>query len=82
VSLLSGNSYLDIENNPEALKCFDSAIKADPTDPSAYYNKGVVYSKLGKRDEAVVWYYKCIDKDPNYSRAYNNLGKGILCIFV
>ncbi|MCX6673315.1 MAG: tetratricopeptide repeat protein [Methanothrix sp.] len=46
VALFSQGKY------DEAIKCYDQAIRLDPNDVAARYNKGVALDALGKTTEA------------------------------
>ena len=57
-----------------AIICFDKAIDIDPQYATAYYNKGLALSALGRKDDAIDCYDKAIDIDPQYAKAYYNKG--------
>ncbi|WP_180274613.1 serine protease [Tychonema bourrellyi] len=68
-------------DNDNTLKDLNEAIKLDPKDAKAYYNRGFVYYKKGDNDNALKDYNEAIKLDPKYAIAYNNrglvyLGKG------
>ena len=45
-----------------------------PTNAYAYYNLGVVIHEKRQLDEAITYYKKAIQIDPNLTDAYYNLG--------
>lgn len=54
----------------EAIACFDSAIKINPNEYQAWYNKGTTLELMERYADAI----KCFDEvnriDPEYSRAW------------
>ena len=40
----------------------------------AYYNHGNRLGKLGRLDDAIVYYLKALDIKPNFFEVYTNLG--------
>ncbi len=54
------------------------AISLNPTEPTLYFNVGVMNMDLGYEEEAVKNFTKAIELDPEYGNAYNNLGSIIL----
>lgn len=56
----------------EAVSWYDIAIKKNPRDIVAWYNKGNVLDNMGKREEAIYCYDKVLDIIPNdISSMYN-----------
>ena len=47
-----GNAWSDLKEYDKALADYETALKAKPDLGSAYYNRGIVYEKLGKVDAA------------------------------
>jgi len=45
-------------NTDDALKYYNKAIESDSKYSAAYYNKGVLYDKLGKQEDSL----KCLDE--------------------
>ncbi|MGV6844645.1 MAG: tetratricopeptide repeat protein, partial [Lutibacter sp.] len=56
----------------------EEAIKMNPTEPSLYYNVGVMNMNQGKTEEAITNFKKAIDLKPDYADAYNNLGAALI----
>ena len=54
---------------------FDEAIRLNPDDAEAYFNRGALKSDLGRMEEALLDYDEAIRLDPNYAQAYCNRGK-------
>jgi len=49
-------------------------IEMTPNDPKVYYNRGIIWKKIGDYDKALADYTKAIEIDPNYTNAYNSRG--------
>lgn len=45
-----GYSYLALKRYPEAIKAYEEAVRMNPDDSGAWYNLGVTYAYLGRRD--------------------------------
>ncbi|MFM6254977.1 MAG: tetratricopeptide repeat protein [Dolichospermum sp.] len=53
---------------------FNQAIKFNPNDADAYYNRGNVRNELGDKQGAIDDYTQAIKFNPNYAQAYGNRG--------
>ena len=70
-----GLCFLDMNCNDKALKCFDKAIKYNPTYSNAYYSKGYLLAfKLKKYNQAIDYFNKSIDLNTKCIDSY--IGKG------
>lgn len=50
----------------ESLAQLEQAIAREPLNPEAYHNRGVIYEKQGKRDEALAAYRTALRYNPSY----------------
>lgn len=67
--------YYQTKNQPDEMTKFaDNMISSNPENPLFYYVKGMVLQEGKKIEEAVEWYNKALEKDPNYDGALFNLG--------
>lgn len=48
-----GNAYIIIKNYTEAITCFSEAITLKPDFGEAYYNRGLMYLRLGNKERGV-----------------------------
>jgi tetratricopeptide (TPR) repeat protein len=63
----------------DAVKSYEAAAKADPTQAgAAYFNIGAVYTNAGRVDDANAAFDKCIAADPNRAEAYYQKGVNLL----
>ncbi|HXJ90744.1 MAG TPA: tetratricopeptide repeat protein [Candidatus Binatia bacterium] len=63
----------------DAVKSYDAAAKADPTQAgAAYFNIGAVYTNAGRVDDANAAFDKCIAADPTRAEAYYQKGVNLL----
>ena len=71
-----GVLFSTLNDNLNALKDFDAAIKAVKNDvlPEYYFNRGNLFRKLGKNHKAVADYTNAIQKEKGRSEYYNNRG--------
>ena len=56
----------------------EEAITINPTDPTLYYNVGVMNMDQKNIDEAIKYFEKAIELKPDYGDAYNNIGAAII----
>lgn len=70
-----GNIYAAEGKMPEAEDALTKAAQLDPqTAPKAYFNMGANLVNHGKLDEAIPFFKKATDADPNYAEAWFQLG--------
>jgi len=63
----------------DAVKAYEAAAKADPTQAGAvYFNIGAVYTNAGRVDDANAAFDKCIAADPTRAEAYYQKGVNLL----
>lgn len=48
-----GNAYIIIQNYTEAITCFTEAIEVKPDFGEAYYNRGLMYLRMGNKERGV-----------------------------
>ncbi|MGB3419679.1 tetratricopeptide repeat protein [Dolichospermum sp. FACHB-1091] len=53
---------------------YNPAIKINPNDANAYYNRGVVRYELGDKQGAIKDFNQAIKINPNFPQAYGNRG--------
>lgn len=67
-------SYYNEHGNTESLLGFANDMLAKNPLPIFYFVKGFVYQNMKKYDLAIEEYKVCIEKNPEYTGAYRNLG--------
>lgn len=73
---LMGNECITKANDPKAaLRCFDKALKLDPTFVDAWVRKGVTLFDLGEFYEAETCLNKAVRLSPMLFKAWYNRGK-------
>ena len=68
----SGNLYLRLEENRQAINDYDKAIELNPQYASAYNNRGIAYARLGDSRQAIKEFDKSIELDPKVPEVYYN----------
>ncbi|MCL6415098.1 polysaccharide deacetylase family protein [Aestuariirhabdus sp. Z084] len=58
----------------EAEKKWAQAVKLNPYNENIVNNYGFVLDKLGRNDEALIWYYRTVELAPRRTPIYLNLG--------
>ena len=48
-----GNAYIIIQNYTEAITCYTEAIEVKPDFGEAYYNRGLMYLRMGNKERGV-----------------------------
>ncbi|MBF0473129.1 MAG: tetratricopeptide repeat protein [Nitrospirae bacterium] len=61
-------------SNPEVTPSDNKAIKLNPQDAKAYFDRGVSYGKLGNYQQAINDYNKAIELNPQFANAYVHRG--------
>tara|TARA_B110000495_G_scaffold154554_1_gene137729 strand:- start:623 stop:1069 length:447 start_codon:yes stop_codon:yes gene_type:complete len=59
-------------------KIINEVIINDPTNPDLYYNLGVASTKNNEKEEALIYYTKAIELNPDYIEALINKAQLIL----
>ncbi|MFK5958383.1 MAG: tetratricopeptide repeat protein [Lutibacter sp.] len=72
------NVYYKLGDNNKFKERLEEAITLNPTDPTLYYNVGVMNMDQGKIDEAINYFDKAIELKPDYADAYNNIGAAMI----
>ena len=72
------NMYYKAGDNDMFKIKLEEAISLNPTEPTLHYNVGVMNMGQGNLDEAIRFFEKAIELDPNYADAYNNIGAAII----
>lgn len=70
--------YIKLEQMDKFGALMEEAIKLDPTNPTLFFNLGVVNAGENKTKEAISYYEKAIELKPDYADAYMNLAVAIL----
>ena len=76
--LAEAELYIKLEKMDMFGQLMEQATKMDPTNPTLFFNLGVVNYNQDKIEEAQGYYKKAIELDPTYRDAYLNLGLSIL----
>ncbi len=69
-----GNFYMERRDFPAAAGCFETAIKLEPRSIGALVSASVVYSNLGRNDDAERCLRQALAVDPDNAAANFNLG--------
>lgn len=65
----------DMKKYGELMK---EVIKSDPNNPELFFNLGVSAADVGQTEEAIQYYKKALELDPDYTKASLNLAVAIL----
>jgi tetratricopeptide (TPR) repeat protein len=65
--------YNEINNNAYALEFIDRALRIEPHNYKALFNRGVIFQKMGFPEKACSSYIECFTANPNYIPSYINL---------
>ena len=76
--LTEANVYYKMGNMEEFKNLLELATTKDPENPELQYNLGVIASESEHPEEAMSYYKKAIELDPNYINAYINISALIL----
>lgn len=68
------NAYYHLGNNEKFKEKLEAAIAMNPTEPTLYYNVGVMNMNMNNTEEAIKNFKKAIELKPDYGDAYTNIG--------
>lgn len=71
--LSEADLYIKLGDKLKFKELMEEAITKDPNNAVLYYNLGVIYGEQEEFEEAINYYKKSLELDPNYSAAYLNL---------
>lgn len=74
------DQYIQLRRCDEAIRQTDFAIQIDEKLPLAYIKKGDAYSILGQKEQALKYYLRSIEVDPDTGRGDYALGKYLYTI--
>lgn len=67
--------YFSSSNQPQkAMEFADNMLSKEPNNPLYLYVKAYLFHNMNEYDNAITYYKKATDVDPNYAEAYSNLG--------
>jgi tetratricopeptide (TPR) repeat protein len=73
-----GSVYLEQQKRKEAREYFERAVRSaadyPPTLPNAWNNLGILAAREGKTDEAIGFFQKALEINPDHTVALQNLG--------
>ncbi len=72
------NIYYKAGDNAKFKVRLEEAISLNPTEPTLYYNVGVMNMDQKNIDEAIKNFKKAVELKPDYADAYNNIGAAII----
>ncbi len=72
--IAKGNDHYRKGELGPAMQCYNNAIKADPDNPVAWNNKGLILTIVGKYKEALECHMKALELDGVYIDAISNIG--------
>ncbi len=70
----AGNFFYDIGNVNNAFNCHQQAIKLNPTNVNSLNQLGLISTNMGKDEEAISYYKKVIEIQPNEEIVHHNIG--------
>ncbi len=76
-----GTALLQKGDLDGALACFEIALRNSPSRPGVqkniYRNIGDVFSKMGRTDEAIAQFEKCLSISPDFAEAHHDLANAL-----
>lgn len=66
--------YSSSNQAPKAMEFADKMLASDPQNKLYLYVKGYLYHNMKEYDNAIEYYKKAVEADPNYAEAYSNMG--------
>lgn len=66
--------YLYVAQNKTSIEYIDKALLIDKNNAKAYFIKGLNFSEMKDTNSAISSFQTCVEQDPDYYRAYVELG--------
>ena len=73
----SPHENIDQSLKEEAIGVFTESIQLDPSNASAYLNRGMAYERINHMQQAIADYSKAIELAPDYAKAYYARGTSL-----
>ena len=70
-SRTSSSSHAQSQYRAPTIQDYDEAIRLNPGNPVAYYNRAVAHTNIGKFDRAIQDYDEAIRLNPKYTTAFH-----------
>ena len=78
--LQQGIQHAEAGDVGQALESFAEALVIVPGNPVVHYNRGLVFQKAGRREEALNDYRVATGEDPNFTEAWINQAYTLVCL--
>jgi len=72
--LCLGRVLIELGRMPEAISCFETAVRIEPTYATGHYNLGCALLQTGRLPEAVSHFQTTVNLTPDFFLAHYNLG--------
>src|SRR5208282_1952076 len=72
-----GEAYRRLRRYPEAIACYQRAVRLNPSFAGAYYNLGNALRDRKEMRKAVACYRRALRLQPDMAGAHNNLGNAL-----
>ncbi len=76
--VMLGNLYFDTNQNEEAVKAYEEALRLNPSDPNVRTDMGICLRRLGRIDEAIEAFRVASSYQPDHYQSRYNLGLTLL----
>lgn len=70
-----GYIYMQQDSLQKSFRQYDIVTKLTPQDPEGYFNRGLCYELMGKKEEAIIDYKQALVFDENYAEPKERLQK-------
>ena len=78
--LQQGIQHAEAGDVGQALESFAEALVIVPGNPVVHYNRGLVFQKAGRREEALNDYRVATGEDPDFTEAWINQAYTLVCL--
>lgn len=75
VQLQRAFSDMEADRYGQAAERLERLVAIEPENSAIFYNLGVVYTFLGREDEAIAHFEKALELSPDYVQAWYNMGQ-------
>lgn len=74
LNLNLGRAYIGRGETLRAIECFQAGCREQPNNFAETFNLAILYQLVGDSHQAEWWYRRALELQPDFARAWNNLG--------
>src|SRR5881397_922479 len=78
--VVRGFALLHMGRDERAIECFDTVLRVNPRHPVALMDKGVLFSRRGQPEDALLLFNRALEADPSFALAAFNRASALFSL--